>query len=481
MRVERGSRGAVAAAHPAAVAAGCALLAEGGNAVDAAIAAQAALGVVIPQSCGIGGDALFLVSRRDGTRDAINGTGVWPRAAVAHADTGGPSVSVPGAVEGWATLATAHGRLGLAAALAPAIRLAREGHPMPRSTAEAVDEQRERLVAGGAGAWPRLAARAGDVIRDEPLAEVLAAIAERGSAAFYEGPIARAIAEAVVRTGGAMTESDLAARDVERRAPLATAWNGGELLVQPPMSQAVLLAMAARWFEEAGVPDDRSLRDHLAVEAIGDAFRHRDRAGEGEALLALALQVDRERATPRSGPRSYNHTAGVATADAEGTVVSSLVTVFDDFGSAVLVEEGGFVLTNRAAGFTAGPNAPRAGARPVHTLSPALVVDRRGHRAAIATPGADGQVQTLLQVLLNLRAEDPIDVAEARPRWRLQDGALMIEEDHPSLDALRGRGHAVSPVAAHDALFGSVVAAGVDGEGPWAAGDVRREVTARGA
>ncbi|MFM7717954.1 MAG: gamma-glutamyltransferase, partial [Actinomycetota bacterium] len=300
--MERGARGAVAAAHPAAVDAARELFAAGGNAADAAIAAQAALGVVIPNACGVGGDALFLVAERDGTRDAINGTGVWPREATVLADTGGASVTVPGAVEGWATLAEHHGRLGLAAALAPAIRLARAGHAMPASTAEAVADQRERLVAGGAGAWPRLAARAGDVVRDEPLAEVLAAIAQDGPRAFYEGPMARAIAAAVVRCGGAMTQADLAARDVERRAPLATAWDGGLLHVQPPMSQALLLAMAARWFEREGVPDDRALRDHLAVEAIGAAFRHRDRVADGAALLDVELAVDREGVTGYAGP-----------------------------------------------------------------------------------------------------------------------------------------------------------------------------------
>ncbi|MFM7718824.1 MAG: gamma-glutamyltransferase, partial [Actinomycetota bacterium] len=224
-----------------------------------------------------------------------------------------------------------------------------------------------------------------------------------------------------------------------------------------------------------------ALRDRFAVGAVGAAFRHRDRVADGAAFFDGELAVDRERATGDAGPRAYNHTAGVATADADGTVVSSLVTVFDDFGSAVFVEEGGFVLTNRAAGFTEGPNAPRPGARPVHTLSPSLHVTRAGDLVAVATPGADGQVQTLLQVHLNLRTGDAIDVAQARPRWRLQEGSLMVEEDHPSLAALRDRGHAVVPVAARDALFGSVVAAGVDGEGPWAAADVRREVAAGGA
>jgi gamma-glutamyltranspeptidase/glutathione hydrolase len=161
-------------------------------------------------------------------------------------------------------------------------------------------------------------------------------------------------------------------------------------------------------------------------------------------LLAEALHVDRARASGSGGPRSYLHTAGVAVADADGTVVSSLVSVFDDFGSGVLVPELGIVLGNRAAGFTDGANAPGPGRYPVHTLAPAMLLLQDGGVLALATPGADGQVQTLLQVLAGLRYdEETLLGALGRPRWRSEDGRLLVEAGHPATGRLRELGHDV--------------------------------------
>jgi gamma-glutamyltranspeptidase/glutathione hydrolase len=175
----------------------------------------------------------------------------------------------------------------------------------------------------------------------------------------------------------------------------------------------------------------------------------------------------------------------VATADAEGTVVSMLVTVFDDFGSAVLVPEGGFLLTNRLTGCSddpGSPNAPLAGRRPVHTLSPALV--EHGDLAfALATPGADGQVQTLLQIVQRLE-DDGLDVpgALAAPRWRSQEAVLHVEDDLPADVArhLEARGHVLERHPAGIGLFGAAVAVGADTSGGtlFAVPDSRREVHA---
>jgi hypothetical protein len=130
--------------------------------------------------------------------------------------------------------------------------------------------------------------------------------------------------------------------------------------------------------------------DHAGIELTEAAFAFRDRVHEGTSLLAQPLRIDLSRASRRGGPRAYLHTAGVAAADRFGTVVSSLLSVFDDFGSGVFVPEGGFVLNNRAGGFTAAPNDARPGKRPVHTLAPMLIETERG-ALALATPGADGQ------------------------------------------------------------------------------------------
>jgi gamma-glutamyltranspeptidase/glutathione hydrolase len=211
------------------------------------------------------------------------------------------------------------------------------------------------------------------------------------------------------------------------------------------------------------------------VELTQAAFSLREDAAEGLALLPRLPPIDPERAERRGGPRAYLHTAGAAAADADGLVASSLVSVFDDFGSAVFVPEGGFTLNNRGAGFTGGANAFRPGARPVHTLAPALVT-RGDEVVALSTPGADGQVQTLLQVILSWLVEGR-DLAEvvAAPRWRSEDGRLLVERGHPARDDLAARGHEVVDTDRGDVRFGAVTAAGlVGGEAPWALPDWRR-------
>lgn len=466
--------GAVSAAHPLAVEAGLALLSEGGNAVDAAIAAQSVLAVVAPQACGLGGDALALVASPWGGVVAVHGAGRAPSALDPGSVTtdGGASVTVPGAVDAWAVLSRRWGRAPLAAALAPAVALAAEGSVVDGPLARAVEEQHARLVRGGAQDWALLRAHAGDRVVQPALAEVLGRIGREGPGAFYSGPLAVAMADAARAHGGALSPADLGAHATQVGEPVATPWAGGRAFVQPPPSQGVLLAMALRWLDRAGPADE-----HTAVELIEAVFAFRARAGEGSVLLDEPLEVDRERAAHRGGPRGYLHTAGVATADADGLVVSSLVSVFDDFGSCVFVAAGGFPLNDRAAGFTTGANAPRGGAHPVHTLAPALV--RRGHEVlALATPGADGQVQTLLQVLMGLRAGRDLPAALAAPRWRAEEGRVLVERSHPALADLRARGHRVDELEDGDPRFGAVVAAGTRGTRPFADADGRRAVMA---
>jgi gamma-glutamyltranspeptidase/glutathione hydrolase len=468
----RGATGAIAAAHPLAVDAGLETFRVGGNAVDAAIASQATLAVVLPHACGIGGDALALIATGDGDIAAFHGAGAAP-ATLPRRSGPGATVTVPGAVDAWAALVERRGRLPLREVLAPARRAAADGISLPRSTVDAADRQRARLVEGGAGPWELLSLRPGDRWVQPELASALEAIAAEPTT-FYRGPLGGAIARAVRDRGGTLAEEDLAAHAGAWLEPISTPWDGGTLLVQPPMSQGVLLAMAARWIEEHGRD---GVSDHVATAAIAAAFGSRDRVAEGAALLREPLDVAVERAPRRWAARSYLHTAGVATADDEGTVVSSLVSVFDEFGSGVFVPEGGFVLNDRAEGFTQGPNDARPGALPVHTLAPVMVLDRDRHPSAFATPGADGQVQTLLQVLLARRFE-AADVVSAldRQRWRGQDGGLLIERGHPATDDLERRGHRLEIVEHGDMRFGGVVASGVDDAGPWSAGDGRREV-----
>src|SRR5699024_5824717 len=160
---------------------------------------------------------------------------------------------------------------------------------------------------------------------------------------------ASAITGAVARTGGRLDHADLAAHETLVGAPVQVDWAGGRVSVQPPPSQGVLLALALRTLDRLrteGLP----VSHHLLVEITEAAFTVRDSCGRGADLLDVPLRIDPDRATGRGGPRAYLHTAGVATADAAGQVVSSLISVFDDFGSGVFVPELGLVLNNRAAG-----------------------------------------------------------------------------------------------------------------------------------
>jgi gamma-glutamyltranspeptidase/glutathione hydrolase len=155
--------------------------------------------------------------------------------------------------------------------------------------------------------------------------------------------------------------------------------------------------------------------------------------------------------------------------------VSTLVSVFDDFGSCVFVPGCGITLNNRCDGFTEAPNDAAPGKRPVHTLAPALAITPNG-ALALATPGADGQVQTLLQVIA-AALKDGVDLATAiaKPRWRSEGGALLIERSHPEIDRLQSLGHRIKVLADGDTRFGAVVCAGQFDGAPIAASDWRRE------
>jgi gamma-glutamyltranspeptidase/glutathione hydrolase len=239
------------------------------------------------------------------------------------------------------------------------------------------------------------------------------------------------------------------------------------------MSQGILLLMALAGYDELQLSP--SERDHAAVELTQAVFAFRNEVARGNALLAEPLEVNLEHASLRGGPRSYLHTAGVAAADSDGVIVSSLISVFDDFGSGIYVPDGGFVLNNRAAGFTEAPNDCRPAALPVHTLAPILVEAGRTC-FALATPGADGQVQTLLQILIGLAVEG-LDLPSAidRPRWRSEDDRLLVESHHPAREGLARHGHVVRDEHAGDTRFGAVVCAGLEGARPFGCSDWRRE------
>lgn len=376
--------------------------------------------------------------------------------------------------KGVCDLIAAGGRLSRAEVLAPALELAEQGVAVTRDTAEALVDNAARLTRGGADVSPWVAARpagVGAIVRLPETAATLRGIIERGPEAFYAGPVAAAIVAAVAREDGVMSLDDLAGHESVIREPVPVDYRGVTVLAQPPSSQAMLLTMALRRLA-AEAPSDRSATaQHRAVEAIAGAFAYRDRItqdGADRELMELADAIPiGERASRADHAKGYNHTTSVTTADREGNVVSMLISVFDSFGCATWVPGGGFFLNDRLLSFARDPESPNAaagGKRPVHTLSPAMVVDGR-RIVGISTPSADGQVQALLQVLL-AHLDERAEIGDAcdRPRWRVVGDLLRVEEDiEPDLAAgLAALGHEVVPAPVGDSLFGSVCASEAD-------------------
>jgi gamma-glutamyltranspeptidase/glutathione hydrolase len=317
-----------------------------------------------------------------------------------------------------------------------------------------------------------LKTRTGEVWTQAPLAKCLEEIGRSNGAAFYSGRIADAIVKAVRSHGGVLDNDDLAAHETEIAAPLVVSWKGLTIAIQPPVSQGVLLAVILRNLARTGEIPAGEI-DHICVELTEAAFALRDRSFEGEDLLSEELEFDPSRASNRGGPRSYLHTAGVSAVDGQGQVVTSLASVFDDFGSGVFVPETGFVLNNRGDGFTSTPNEYAPGKRPIHTLAP-IMVSGSDFCVGLSTPGADGQVQTLLQVLIRWLFDGDLAAAIDSPRWRSEDQSLLVEEGHPAFSQLVECGHLVSVVRGGDVRFGAITSAGMVRSTPFALSDWRR-------
>ncbi|MEI6626838.1 MAG: gamma-glutamyltransferase, partial [Thermoleophilia bacterium] len=438
-------------------------------------AAAAALAVVLPDACGLGGDLLCIIRKADGTTTAINGVGKAPAGIQLPLPEDGAQVAaVPGFVRGVCDLIEQAGTLSRSEVFAPALELARDGVPMTRDTEEALRAYVDRLTRGGADDSPWVRARdtgAGTIVRLPQTAATIQTIIDGGADAFYNGPIAEAIVGAMAREGGAMSLEDLSTHQSVIRPPVATDYRGVTVLAQPPSSQAMLLTMALRRLSAEPASDGSPVAHHRAVEAMTGAFAYRDRItqdGADAELMALADSIPiSDRASRGDHAKGYNHTTSVTVADRDGNVVSMLISVFDSFGCATWVAEGGFFVNDRLLSFSRdpeSPNAPAGSKRPVHTLAPAMIVD--GQRiVGISTPSADGQVQALLQVVL-AHLDEGADLTNAteRPRWRIVDDRLHVENDiDPTLRAaLVDLGHEVVDEEPGDGLFGSICASEIN-------------------
>jgi gamma-glutamyltranspeptidase/glutathione hydrolase len=499
--VVMGPRGVVVAGTPLAAAAGARMLAEGGGAADAAVAAAGVQAVVMPHLNGLGGDLWLLHASPDGRVRALNASGPAPGGATPEAFRarglegvplrGIEAVSVPGAVDGWFRALGALGRLPAARVLQPALEYAREGYPVHRNFVrylaspafEALARQSPAIAATyrPGGRPPAPGAR---LVQPE-LARTLERVVRDGPDDLYRGETADLIARASARHRGFLAPDDLARYASQWVDPISVPYRGLTVFQVPPNSQGLTMLQQLRAleaFDLAALGHNSADYVHLLVEAKKAAFADRARwvadPARAEVPVADLLSAGRAaafrdrfdpgRASDAPGGRLHRpggDTTCVVALDAEGAAAVLIQSLFEEFGSGVWVEGGGFALQNRMCGFTleAGhPNQVAPGKRPLHTLCCSLVL-RDGRLAlAYATPGGHAQTQTLVQVLNNL-AVFAMDVQEAieAPRFTHEPGRLLVEArvPRPVRTALARRGHAVGTLPAWSSLVGG--AAGV--------------------
>lgn len=513
-------RGMVCTSVPAASAAGLAMLARGGNAVDAAIAAAAALCVVEPMSTGMGGDAFALLwSARDGRLVGLNGSGRAPAAATLTAyrerglaaiePRGILSATVPGAVHAWQTLRDRHGTLPLGDLLEPAVRLAEDGFPvselvahywwgLERAGALRNDAARASFAPGGR------TPRAGEWFRAPELGRSLAEVAKGGAAAFYEGGIADAVVATSREHGGFLAHEDLAGHTSTWVEPLSTDYRGTTVCELPPNGQglAALVALnVLETFDPAEAPPGSALEWHRRIEAVKLAFADRDAwVADPEhaelpvaALLSKAYARERasaigERALPGAASGIGGDTVYLCTADAEGNLVSFIQSLFTGFGSGIGCGRTGVVLQSRGAGFRLDPAHPGVlapGKRPFHTIIPGMLLRDGRPACAFGIMGGDVQPQGHLAFVSNrvdhgLNPQEALDRARFRylaaDRVRVETPDAPVREGGTLAAALAARGHAVEGPGAFMAdVFGGGQAIEVLGDGVLAGASDRRK------
>jgi len=425
-----GAQVALAAPHPAALDAARQMVRAGGGAVDAAIAAAAALAVVYPHQTSVGGDLVALV--RDGASgsvDAVLSAGAAPmgidpaelRAAGERMPPGGPlSVTVPGVVDGWRALSQRWGRLPWADLLDPAIELARSGAIAAPGLVRAI-AQRSAVIDADPGLSSLVrpggaTLRAGDTFRQPALAGTLEEIARRPRD-FYDGPLAARIAGALAAFGSPMAADDLAAHRARLVPSLAVQVGGRRWSVAPPPTQGV--ALLATLLSAGGGGAGALVRSARAAELRRDAHLA-DPGTEAGAPSGLDRFLDGgvPPAALAGTARPAGDTVAVTAVDADGTAVSLISSVFQSFGSGLLDPETGVLFHNRGSAFSLDPAHPamlRPGARPPHTLCPA-VVESDGAVVALGCQGGRAQAWILSQIADGVDADD-LDAVLRRPRW----------------------------------------------------------------
>ncbi len=493
-------KAAIASAHYLATEAGHEILAQGGNAFDAAIAVSSTLAVVEPTSSGIGGGAFWLIHRaEDGFETMIDAREQAPGAA--HKDmyldaegnvvrdlaVNGPLAGgIPGEIAGLEHLANNYGRLPLAVSLQPAIRIAREGFAVDEKFHELMNYRFKTIKRWPAAAEAYLAdgemPPVGHIIKLPDLAWVLENVAERGAEGFYSGPVAELMVKGVRDAGGIWTMEDLAAYAVKERDPIRTMYGDYELIsAPPPSSGGVAIAEILNILEPYPINDlPPVLRTHLIVEAMRRAYRDRaiylgdpdfvdvpvDMLTSQYYADGLRASIRPDRATPSSMLAGNDQipegtdTTHFSIIDAEGNMVAATLTVNTPFGSCFMPPGTGFVVNNEMDDFSAKEGEPNAYGligfaaneiqpykRPLSSMTPTFMLGA-DKRAVIGTPGGSRIItMVLLGILDFMRGNEP-ESWVSLPRFHHQyvpdkisaePGAFTPEQ----VEALRVMGHEV--------------------------------------
>jgi gamma-glutamyltranspeptidase/glutathione hydrolase len=498
-------RGAVASAHPLASEAAAAVLRQGGNAVDAAVAAALVLSVVEPESSGLGGGGFALVHlARDGRTVALDFREVAPAAArpdmfagsraeraPSPSLDGGTSVAVPGAVKGYAELARRFGTWPLARLVEPAARIAERGFPLGPHFLRAAQGRLEclssRPTAAGAFLVPGpdgkpAVPEPGHRLRLPALARTLRLLG-RDPDAFYRGKLAGAIVHAARADGGALTLADLAAYRVRERAPLTGSYRGYRIASMPLPSSggAIVIGLLQALEHEdphaGGYRSERFLHAMAEIEKrlyarralLGDpsfvpsAVGEEARMTSPEEAAALAAAVGQRAAKVEAPapPQESSQTSHLSVMDRAGNAVSLTTTVNYGFGSCVVVPEAGFVLNDEMDDFDSAPGVPNAygavgtgadapapGKIPLSSMAPTLVFDPAGKPwLAVGSPGGTTIPTTVAQVISHL-VDEGMSLSQAVSTPRLhhqwQPDAIQVEPgglEAETARALVERGH----------------------------------------
>jgi gamma-glutamyltranspeptidase/glutathione hydrolase len=436
MVISRG--GVVAAESPLAAQAGVQILEHGGNAVDAAVAANAVMGVVAPMSNGIGGDLFVMIyDAKSGKLYGLNASGWAPAALTPEVlkkqglrempERGIFTVTVPGAVDGWQKMLDRFGTKKLSNVLAPAIQVADQGFPVTEWIAGLWSANVELLRANDAAAQTYLpsdkAPTVGQVFRNPDLANSLRQIAQGGRDAFYKGEIAKRIVETSKRHGGALAEKDFADYSSEWVDPISTTYRGWTVSELPPNGQGLaalemLNIMETFPLNQYGLNSTRTL--HTMIEAkklayadlvryIGDPKFSKlpvDQLLSKDFAAKRAQQIG-EQANCHVGPGSLlpgGDTIYLSVVDKDGNMVSLIQSNFEDFGSGMVADGTGFALHNRGALFTLQSDSPNVLAprkRPLHTIIPALMT-KGDVRIAFGIMGGWNQSQAHAQFVSHI-------------------------------------------------------------------------------